>query len=311
MTALEIAILRTVIYASLFDYPLTLDQLHRSLIAWAATEQEIAAAFDRSRPLQRVIDYRDGFFMPAGRHDLIAERRQRELRSRALLTERRLVLRLICATPFTRVVALSGSIAHMNLEPGGDLDLFIITRGPRVWTVTLAVLLLTKLLRCRRLICANFIIADTHLAVDQQDLFVANQVIHLKPLIGSAALDDFWAANPFVARIYPNAGRPRLSSVVAWRRPALDRVKRALERILDLPSDAIEWICRAAYGWHLRRRARAWQSPEQVCLQSDYLKLHTKSHRQSILDRYHTALAAALMTAAGTESSPRVRTAAR
>ena len=38
------------------------------------------------------------------------------------------------------MVALSGSIAHCNLDRGGDLDLFIVTHGHHVWSVTVAVL---------------------------------------------------------------------------------------------------------------------------------------------------------------------------
>jgi hypothetical protein len=313
MTLAEVAILRTVIYASLFDYPITLDQVHRSLIEHDMSSQDILATFDRSRGLQRVIEYRDGFFFPIGRGDLIAERRRREARSRAFLAEHQFVLRLICAIPFTRLVALSGSIAHLNLEPGGDLDLFIITRGARVWTVTLALLVLTKLLRCRRVICANFIIADTHLRVEPQDVFTANQVIHLKPLIGAAVLDEFRAANPFVARLYPNAGRQGLSSVVGWRQRTFTRLKRALEWMLEWPSPIIESAARGVYGWHLRRRAARWRSPEQVRLQSDYLKLHTKSHRESILRRFNTAFAAAATRVADSAVATRVavRSAAR
>jgi hypothetical protein len=313
MTAHEIAILRTVVYAALFDYPLTLDQLHRSLIECEMTSPEILATFDRSRALQRVIEYRDGFFFPAGRSDLVAERRRREARSRAFLAEHQLVLRLICAIPFTRLVALSGSIAHLNLEPEGDLDLFIVTRGARVWTVTLAVLILTRLMRCRRVICANFLIADSHLGVEQQDVFTANQVIHLKPLIGAAVLDELLAANPFVSRLYPNAGRQGLSSVVGWRQRTFSRLKRALEWTLEWPSPIIESAARAIYGSHLRRRAARWRSPEQVRLQSDYLKLHTMSHRESILRRFNTAFAAAATRAvdAPVDIAVPVRTAAR
>ena len=143
MTRHELAIARTVIYAGLFDYPVTLDQLHQSLIESDLTPSEILSLYERSDALQQIVDWRDGFFFPSGRAGLIAERRRREARSRAFLERHRFALRLVSAIPFTRLVALSGSVAHMNLEPEGDLDLFIITRGARVWTVTLAVLLLT------------------------------------------------------------------------------------------------------------------------------------------------------------------------
>jgi hypothetical protein len=292
MTVHELAIARGVIYASLFDYPLTLDQLHHALIESDQSPSEIEATYAASERLQRVIGHRDGFFFPAGRDDLVAERRHREARSRAFLQRYRFVLRLICAVPFTRMVALSGSIAHLNLERGGDLDLFIVTRGRHVWTVAVMVLLLTKCLGRRRIVCANLVLADSRLALDQQDLFTANQVIHLKPLIGEDVLDDFLAANPFVRRLYPNALAWHPHRVVDWPPGGfLQWMKAVLEIALRLPSPWIEAGCRRLYRWYLRRRAAAWESPEQVRLDPDFLKLHTRSHRHSVLDRFERAVA--------------------
>jgi hypothetical protein len=304
----EIAIVRSVLYASLFDYPLTLDQLHQALIESDQSPSEILAAFKGSDRVQRVVGYRDGFFFPAGRDDLIAERRHREARSRAFLHRYRSVLRLICAVPFTRMVALSGSVAHLNLERGGDLDLFIVTRGRHVWTVAVTVLLLTKFLGRRRIVCANLILADSRLALEQQDLFTANQVIHLKPLIGEELLDDFLAANPFVRRFYPNALAWHPHRLVEWPRAGLlPSLKSMLEMALALPSPLIESLCRRLYGWYLRRRARAWRSPDQVALDPDVLKLHTRSHRHSVLDRFDRLVAEAWRRANRSEA----RTAAR
>ena len=291
VTTREIAIARTVIYASLFDYPLTLEQLHHSLIESDQTRPEILAVYEGSEILHDIVEYRDGFFFPMGRGDLVAERRRREARSDAFLARHRLALRLVCALPFTRLVALSGSIAHRNLEPNGDLDLFIVTRGPRVWTVTVMLLILTRLLRRRRTVCANFVLADSHLAVDQQDLFTANQVIHLRPLAGGELLERFRAANPFVARFYPNsAGASAQAALVDVRSGAMGLVKRALETVLSLPSPLVEGVCRRAYAWHLQRRAGSWRSPDQVLLQSDYLKLHTRSHRHAVMDRFQATV---------------------
>jgi len=305
MTTRELAIARSVLYASLFDYPLTLDQLHRTLIESEQTPPEIMAVYDGSEILQHIVEYRDGFFFPAGRHELVAERARREARSREFLRRHERLLRLICALPYTRLVALSGSVAHLNLEPDGDLDLFVITKGQRVWTVTVALLLLAKLLRRRRVVCANFVLADSHLALDQQDLFAANQAMHLRPLIGAETLARFLAANPFVARLYPNASAatgPPARIDVGGR--GLAAVKASLELALSIPSPLIEGICRRLYAWHLRRRAGTWRSPDQVRLRSDYLKLHTQSHRRTVLDRFDAAMDLALRTAPR-ETSPR------
>jgi hypothetical protein len=65
-----------------------------------------------------------------------------------------------------------------------------------------------------------------------------------------------------------------------------------VERALDVTvAPAVEWVCRRAYRWHLRRRASAWTSPERVRLTDDCLKLHTHSHRADITARFDAALA--------------------
>jgi hypothetical protein len=290
----ELAIAKTVIYASLFDYPLTLLQLHGSLMGVSLTQEDILSVYHGSAALRSIIEYRDGFFFPAGSSWLVDERRRRESRSRDFLARHARTLRWICALPFTRMVALSGSIAHHNLEEGGDLDLFIVARGRHVWTVTVATIVLARLLGSRRVVCANFVMSDERLAIDQQDLFTANQAIHLKPLIGLEVMEGFIAANPFIRRIYPNQQAQRNADEMLAPSYGLLRVKRACELIGAIAGPAIETICRRAYGWHLRRRAASWRSPEQVTLGLDCVKLHTQSHRSAVLARFAERLDEAL-----------------
>ncbi len=282
------------LYASLFDYPLTLAQLRQTLIESEQTPSQVLGAFDHSPALQALVEFRDGFFFPRGRYDLVAERRRREARSRQFLRKHRLFLALVCAMPYVRLAALSGSIAHLNLEGGGDLDLFIITRGRRVWGVTVAVVLLAKLMRKRRIVCANFVLADTQLAVEQQDLFAASQIIHLKPLVGRATYRRFLAANPFVRGFYPNF-HDADPGTLGFRPSALLRgLKRTVEALLAVPCGPLEVVCRLAYRSHLVRQSARWRSPEQVRMHADCLKLHTQSHRRTILERFERTVRHAL-----------------
>jgi hypothetical protein len=316
LAAGEHAIARSVVFASIFDYPLTLAQLRQTLIESEQTPTEILAAYERSAALRSVVEYRDGFFFPRGRRDLVDERRRREAGSRAFLRRHQMFLRLVCSLPFVRLVALSGSIAHLNLDRAGDLDLFIITRGARVWSISVVVVLLAKLVRCRRTVCANYVLADTHLALDQEDLFTASQVIHLKPLVGRDVLLDFVAANPFVKRFYPNfhhaeplmlldrnasegdppdgnsyKGDPASAGLAGRSGGApLIRLKPVLEWLLTLPSLAFEAICRRTYRAYLQRQSSSWHSPDQVRLDDQVLKLHTRSHRQAVMERFRDSL---------------------
>ena len=287
LTAGEQAIARSVLFAAIFDYPLTLSQLRRTLVESEQTPTDIMSALHRNERLAAIIEQRDGFFFPAGRADLIEERRRRQARSRAFLQRHRRLLRIICAMPYVELVALSGSIAHMNLEGGGDLDLFIVTRGRHVWSITVAAIVLARVMGRRRTLCANFVIADTALHLDRgQDLFAASQIIHLKPLVGEGTYLRFLQANPFVRRFYRNVhgaepGTPRIRQGAGLR-----ATKRAVEYLLTWPAAGVERVVRTLYRAYLLRRAATWPSPDQVRLDDDLLKLHTHSHRQRVLARY-------------------------
>ena len=287
LTAAEQAIADTVLYASVFDYPLTLAQLRRTLIESEQTATEIATTWQRSVALQRVVGHADGLYFPAGRVDLVAERRRREARSRAFLARHRRLLRLIAAWPYVDMVALSGSIAHLNLETGGDLDLFLVTRGRRVWLTTVTVIVLARLLRRRRTLCANYVIADTALAVDRgRDLFTASQILHLRPLSGVGTYARLLRANRFVSDYYRNAHGAERRMPVFRTGVAARLVKRSLEWILVGPSAAAEWVCFRAYRAYLQRRRPTWASPDGVRLEPDRLKLHTRSHRQRVMTAF-------------------------
>jgi hypothetical protein len=285
----ERAIARTVLYAALFDYPLTLPQLRQTLIEQTMTASEALRVYRASHALQELVAFEDGFFLPRGRSDLVSERRRREARSRRFLERHRRLIALICAMPYVRMVALSGSVAHLNMDGRGDLDLFIVTRGRRVWMVTVAVLVLAKLLRRRSSLCANFVVSDDRLTFDDDDLFTASQIVNLKPLVGGGLLAEILAKNRFVSQYYPNF-HPSSSLLPGVERPHdFARIKTMLEAVLRAPSAAGEFLCRHAYRAYLRHKASAWESPDGVRLEDDYLKLHTHSHRRRVTEQFARA----------------------
>jgi hypothetical protein len=285
----ELAVLQTVIYASLFDYPLTLPQLEASLVGIRAGADTIASWWRSSDLLQSAIECRDGWYFPAGRCDLIATRSRREVLSRTLLARDRGLLALVSRMPFVRMVALSGSLAHLNAEGAADLDLFVITAPNRVWSVTVATLVMARLLGWRRRLCLNYVVSERAMAIEPRDLFSANQIIHLKPITGGRVFERFVKTNSFVRDFYPNF------ELKLNPRPQAPSPKPLLERLLSLGlAQLAEIISRAVYGWHLRRKAATWQSRDQVRLESECLKLHTSSHRASTLRKFDAAMTEAL-----------------
>jgi len=282
----ERAFIASVLYASIFDYPLTADQLHETLIGVRANPGVARAWYEASAVLQSAIEHHDGSFFPRGRRDLIELRRQREAISKSMLRDLRRPLSVVTHMPFVRMVAVSGSLAHLNADGEADLDLFVITRGGRVWSVMTTVLVLSRVFGWRRRLCVNYIISERQLAVEPCDLFSANQIVHLRPLSGGDIYHRFLEANRFVTTIYPNfTPRHVESTCIKWW-------MRTAERLLDWTvAPLYERLCRRAYSWHLHRRAHAWPSRDQVRLEPECLKLHTNSHRQAVLERFACAVA--------------------
>ena len=287
----EIAVLKSVTYAALFDYPLTLEQLHASLVGMRTTPQALLSWWECSAFLQAHVEYVDGWFFPAGRADLIEIRLRREHVSRALLARDGGILRLIARLPFVRMVALSGSLAHLNAEGSADLDLFVITAPGRVWSVTITALVIAKLLGVRKHLCMNYVLSERAMTIDPQDLFSANQIIHLRPTFGGRVFEAFVQSNAFVRVFYPNFELP------AARGTTRSGFKTVVEYALSCgPAQLAERVSRAMYGWHLRRKAATWQSRDQVKLEPECLKLHTSSHRSATIERFEAAMKTATAT---------------
>lgn len=291
--AQELAVLRSVTYASLFDYPLTLAQLRESLIGEPADESTLADWLATSPLLQATVERLGELYFPRGRRDLLATRARREALSRELLDRDRQVLHFLTRLPFVRMVALSGSLAHLNAEGGSDLDLFVITSPGRVWCVTLFVLVVARLRGWRRRLCLNYVVSERNLTIEPGDLFSANQIIHLRPVTGEAVYRRFLEANAFVATHYPNFSARCVASLAGATPPG--RMRAVLETLLSVgiapfADRASEFL----YGWYLRRRSATWKSREQVRLERECLKLHTSSHRAETMARYQAALEHAL-----------------
>ncbi len=313
--AQELAVLRSVTYAALFEYPLTLAQLQKSLIGVRADAATVASWWANSAFLQVAIDHQDGRYFPAGRHDLLRTRARREALSRDLLERDRRILSVVAAMPFVRMVALSGSLAHLNAERSADLDLFVITAPHRVWSVTLSLLVIARLFGWRRRLCLNYVISEDALQVQPADLYSANQIIHLRPILGDEVFARFVDANPFVREIYPNFALSSLplegsvpqaldpSGPQALKPSGPQALKAFFERVLSFGiAHVCERAARAIYGRHLHRRATSWQSREQVQLDAECLKLHTRSHRAAALEQYELAVAESLQRALAKET---------
>jgi len=202
--ALLSAVRRTLAYADLFDYPLTLAELHEGLFEVAATAVAVRQALMHLQYNGEVED-KGGYYFLRGRASVVAQRQTRQGWSQELLQKHRTWLRLVQGFPFVRGVAISGALAFQNCKRDDDIDLFIIVESGRLWTVYASLALLLKWCGKRRRLCLNCLVDTAHLRYEDENLFVAHQIEFLRPVSGAEYFRQFFHANDWYRQFLPQS----------------------------------------------------------------------------------------------------------
>jgi len=162
------AILKTIAFFDLFDYPLTAYEIRENL----DRSVELAGIFDFLGQEAAWIEEKDGFYFLRGRAEVVTTRQQRYNYSYRKIKIARHFVRLFRLCPFVRVVAVANSLGQYNLRDGSDIDFFIITAPRRLWLSRLYCTGLAKILNSRPTgkikkdkICLSFYIATDHLDI--------------------------------------------------------------------------------------------------------------------------------------------------
>lgn len=216
------AILRTLIYADIFDYPMLPGEIHKWLIEKEASIEQVEKALkklkkaERSSSSSRKIVEKNGMFFLWKRQQLVQKRLAKEIVSQNFYQKALWVSRVLKVVPWIRLIGISGSLAMRNADQDSDIDLFIITRPKRVWLSRLASSLLLDLWGVRRhredndqnsagKICLNLFISENDLEQKQQDLYIAHEVLQMKVLWERKnCYRRFLEANNWAKQFLPN-----------------------------------------------------------------------------------------------------------
>lgn len=278
------AVLDTLSYGALFDYPMTLSEIHRSLLGASLTRREISGILTAHPLLRANVDAEPPYHFLKGRDASVASRREANRLTRELLHRERRAVDLVRRIPFVRMIAFSGATAHGNARDE-DIDLFVVTARNRTWAVALLAFAAMKLLGRRRTICINYFLGEGRLALAERDAFTASQLAALKPIAGRAVFYRLVRANAWGARLLPNFWREyRSLEPVDPSEPAVGSL--VWETLLSFGGGfLLEKLGRLALGSYLARRLRQAGRPASVKLEDDVLKLHFKDHAVDLTAR--------------------------
>ncbi len=284
------AILFTLSYADVFHYPLTLAELHRYLIGYSATPESIAAA------LQDMVgtSEQNGYYTLAGRDPLVPLREQRLPTAVAMWPRALAYGRAIARLPFVRMVALTGALPMLNVEPGDDFDYLIVTASERVWLTRFFIIQLVVKSAARRgdEVCPNFLLAEHALTLQERDLFHAHELAQMIPLYGWELYGRFRAANRWADAFLPNAvGPPRMDALLSVQR--------------SVPGVILEWMLCDPVGGRLDGREmrrmqvklKAAGNQEELVFSPDRCKGHLGAHAQGTQRAFSEVVSDAAITA--------------
>lgn len=289
---IEAAVLKTVLYADVFDFPMTAAEIHHFLIHnEPTTAEQIRELLATSPLLQQTLESADGYIVCAGRSSLIPIRIAREQSSHKLWAQA-----LTCGTwlsrlPFVRMVALTGALAMRNAaDDDDDLDFILVTSARRVWLARAFSIVLVRLGRLRGVeICPNYVLAEDALRQEREDMYMAHEVAQMVPIYGQPLYRRMRRLNEWVTRYMPNASGAFYPEDERAIGPAWAVFKQALESLLGgRIGDTLE-------GWEYRRKVRRFagdmQKPHSAAqLDEGHVKGHFDDYGHPVLKKYQDRL---------------------
>ncbi|MBN1581143.1 MAG: hypothetical protein JXA89_10600 [Anaerolineae bacterium] len=230
---LRSGILHTVEYSDIFDYPLTAQEIHRYLVGIQASPEQVRAFLRDNQWIPRHLIHKDGYFVLRGREAIVEIRRRRAAVSVKLWPKAVRYGRWIASLPFVRMVAVTGTLAVNNADPGADIDYLIVTEPHRLWLVRTLVIALVYAARLEALeLCPNYLMTLDTLDQFDRSLFTAHELAQMVPLYGFTIYQKILKLNDWARCFFPNAFED--AHIQTQRYPPMPAagLKRALEAAL-------------------------------------------------------------------------------
>jgi len=273
MSSLQRAILLSVAYADIFDYPLTAREIHR-YCGLKIPFNDIYAEIQGFRFLSQVGNY---YSLP-GREALIDVRIRRKEISARLWPNAIRYGQAISRLPFVRMVTVTGSLAVNNTENLADIDYLIVTEPDFLWSCRAMVLAVGKLAGLRGFnLCPNYIVSTRALKFQEQNLYVAHELAQMVPLSGFNVYAEIRYQNDWITDFLPNADGPPPAPISLNSKESTTWLRPVIEATLQTPPG--KWFERWEMDRKIRKLSHQQGDSGESIFSADVCKGHDQRHQ--------------------------------
>jgi len=209
------AIIQTLLYSSLFNFPLSKDELYYYLHAGSKISEK---EFEKylSLVISQIV-VKDGFYTLKGNEKSFELRKKRSITSIKKRDEGLKVAKILGYIPSVLFIGISGSVAVGNAKDSDDIDFFVVTSNRSLYATRLLLLLILQLLGKRRSrkeikpqnkICLNMLVDQNgmYFQKSSQDLYTARELVQMYPLFERGGYyQKLLAKNNWTQSLMPHA----------------------------------------------------------------------------------------------------------
>lgn len=285
---MEQAILKTLIYADLFDFPMKVWEIHRWLYGKKVTLFQVEKVLKRKRFASRLNSQGDYYFIK-GRKGLVKKRLEREVVSGSFNRQVSIIGFILRIVPWIKLLGISGSLAMGNSDKLSDIDLFVVSQKRRLWLTRICVLSILGFLGKRRRrtdsetdaagkFCVNVLIEEDQTRFPKGDIYLAHEILQMKVVWDrKGAYSRFLNDNEWVFKVLPNwtSTYPQELSLKDYEKQLLKPVTRRAD-IMDFAEKVFRWL-------QIRYMGRI-SGKERVL--SRALFLHPHDMRERVIKRF-------------------------
>ncbi|OGD94163.1 hypothetical protein A3F02_01260 [Candidatus Curtissbacteria bacterium RIFCSPHIGHO2_12_FULL_38_9b] len=205
------AIISTLSYYDIFNYPLKIEQIHQYLISQKVNILQVQKSINQLINTNQ-IGADDNYFYLKNRSKLVLLRKQRNRISKAKLKRAYFFADILKVIPTLKLVAISGALAMENSHKNDDIDLVLVSSDLTIWTTRFFSNLL--LLPFKRdpdgkkvadRACLNLFLDESGLKIKTQNLYIAHEISQMKLIWDrDGAYQKFIGTNRWINKYLPN-----------------------------------------------------------------------------------------------------------